>query len=183
MNEDIKNVFTPAPMNSFCSARKLSSYLVRAKLYPLERTVGSFQCKGKRCQTCHSVKETETFTSATTGKTFKINHKLNCNDKCLVYLLTCNVCLKQYVVQTVDELRYRSKDYKNNGCKYQEDGKCMQQYLFEHFSEEGHHSFLEDVSITLIDKTDPSNHLQRENHWRSTLKTITPWGLNVEDCV
>ena len=38
----------------------------------------------------------------------------------------------------------------------------MQQHLFEHFSEEGHRSFLEDVSITLIDKTDPSNPLQRK---------------------
>ena len=35
-------------MISFRSARKLSSYLVRAKLYPLERTVGLAQCKGKR---------------------------------------------------------------------------------------------------------------------------------------
>ena len=41
----------------------------------------------------------------------------------------------------------------------------MQQDLFENFSEEGHHSFLEDVSITLIDKTDPSNHLQREKKY------------------
>ena len=49
MNEDVKNVFTPPPMISFRSARKLSSYLVRAKLYPLERTIGSVQCKGKRC--------------------------------------------------------------------------------------------------------------------------------------
>ena len=88
MNEEVKSVFTPAPMISFRSARKVNSYLVRAKLYPLERTVGSVQCKGKRCQTCHNVKEAETFTSGTTGKTFKINHKLNCNDKCLVYLLT-----------------------------------------------------------------------------------------------
>ena len=47
MNEDVKSVFTPAPMISFRSARKLSSYLVRAKLYPLERTVSSVQCKGK----------------------------------------------------------------------------------------------------------------------------------------
>ena len=86
MNKDVKNVFTPAPMISFRSARKLSSYLVRAKLYPLERTVGSVQCKGKRCQTCHNVKETEAFTSTITGKTFKINHRLNCNDKCLVYM-------------------------------------------------------------------------------------------------
>ena len=46
-NEDVKNVITPAPMIYFFSARKLISYLVRAKLYPLERTVGSVQCKGK----------------------------------------------------------------------------------------------------------------------------------------
>ena len=97
MNEDFKNVFTLAPMISFHSVRKLSSYLVRAKLYPSERTISSVQCKGKLCQTCHNVKVTETFTSSTTGKTFKINYKLNYNDKCLVYLLTCNVCFKQYV--------------------------------------------------------------------------------------
>ena len=35
MNEDVENVFTLAPMISLRGARKLSSYLVRAKLYPL----------------------------------------------------------------------------------------------------------------------------------------------------
>ena len=165
MNEDVKSVFTPAPMISFEKiARNLSIYLVRANLYLLGRTVGSVQRKGKRCQTRHNVKETEAFTSTTTGKTFKINHKLNCNDKCLVYLLTCNVCLKQYFGQTVEEFRYRWNNYKNNGRNYQEYGTCMQQHLFEHFSEEGHHSFLEDASITLIDKTYSSNPLQRENY-------------------
>ena len=104
-NEDVKSVFTPAPVISFRSARKLSSYLGRAKLYLLEKTVGSVQCKRKRCQTCRNVKQAETFTSTATCKTFKLNHKLNCNDKCPVYLLTCNVCLKQYVGQTVKEFR------------------------------------------------------------------------------
>ena len=101
------------------------------------------------------------------GKTSEINHKLNCNDACLVYLLTCNVCLKQYLGQTAEGFRCRWNNCKNNGRKCQEYGTCMQQHLFEHFSEEGHHSFLEDVSITLIGKTDPSNHLQ---HYRE--KTI-----------
>ena len=183
MNKDVKSVFTPAPMISFRCARKLSSYLARAKLYPLERTVGSVQCKGKRCQTCHNVKEVETFANTTMGKTFKINHKLNCNDKCLVYLLICNVCLKQYVGHTVAEFRCRWNNCKNNGRNYQEYGTCMQQHLFDHFSEERRHSFLEDVSITLIDKTEPSNVLKIENYWRSTLKTMKPWGLNVEYCV
>ena len=58
MNEDVKSVFTPALMISFRSARKRSSYLVRAKICLLERTVGSVQYTRKRCQTCHSVRET-----------------------------------------------------------------------------------------------------------------------------
>ena len=123
-------------MISFRSSRKLSSYLVWARLYPLERTIVSFQCKGKWCQTCHNVKEADTFISKITGKTYMINCRLNCNDKCLVYF-TCKVCLKENIGKTVDEFRYRWNNYKNS--------KSMQQLLFEHFSEEGHHSFLKDV--------------------------------------
>ena len=37
MDEEVKKVFTPKPMVSFLSARKLRGYLVRAKLYPLEK--------------------------------------------------------------------------------------------------------------------------------------------------
>ena len=36
MNREAKAVFSPGLMVSFRSARKISSYLVRAKLYPLE---------------------------------------------------------------------------------------------------------------------------------------------------
>ena len=96
MNEEAEKVFTPGP--SFPSARKLSSYLVRAKLYLIDRTVGSFKCSEKRCQTCLNVNETDTFTSASTGETFKINRQFKCNRKCLVYLLTCKVCFDQYLV-------------------------------------------------------------------------------------
>ena len=90
-------MFYPGPMVSFRSARKVSSYLVRAKVYPLERTVGSFKCKKSRCQVCLNVNETDTFTSTVTKKTYKINHKFDCSDKCLIYLLTCKKCLIQYV--------------------------------------------------------------------------------------
>ena len=36
MDQETKNVFTPGPMATFRSARKLSSHIVRAKLYPIE---------------------------------------------------------------------------------------------------------------------------------------------------
>ena len=59
MNEEFKHLFTPGPMVSFRRSRKISSYLVRAKLYPVERSVGSFNCKRPRCQICTYVNETE----------------------------------------------------------------------------------------------------------------------------
>ena len=37
----------------------------------------------------------------------------------------------------------------------------MQEHLFEHFHEEGHKRFLEDLSIKFIDKTDHLETLKR----------------------
>ena len=40
MNKERKHLFTPGRMASFKSSRKISNYLVRVKLYPVERLVG-----------------------------------------------------------------------------------------------------------------------------------------------
>ena len=181
MNEEVKKVFQPGSMVSFGSPRNLSSYLVSAKLYPMERNTGSCKCKGNRCQVCLNVSETETFTSTVTHTSYKINHSFDCNDKCLIYLLTCKTCLKQYVGSTTDCFRYRWNNYKCNDRKYARGEACFQEHLFEHFNSEGHNGFLHDVSVTLIDKTDAKNPIKREHYWRHTLKTLAPYGLNVED--
>ena len=54
----------------------------------------------------------------------------------------------------------------------------MQPLVFEHFSSNDHKGFLEDCSITLIDKTDESDPTRREEHWRRVLKNVTPYELN-----
>ena len=79
-------------MASFRGARTLSSYLVRAKLYPLHRKVGFKKCAKNCCKVCDYVTDTETFTNTVTGESFKINHQLNCDDRCIIYLLTCKQC-------------------------------------------------------------------------------------------
>ena len=95
MEKKVKTMFTPKPMISFRSARKQSRYLVRAKLYSTKRTEGSCRCGGKHCEVCINVNETSTFTSTVTGETYIINHSFDCNERCLVYLLTCNKCKMQ----------------------------------------------------------------------------------------
>ena len=162
MNNEVKRVFTLKPMISLQSARKLSSYLVRDKLYPTERTVGPYKCGGKRCEVCINVNETSNFTSNVTGETYI-------------------KCKMQYVRQTIDQFRSRWNNYKSDSRKNGQGATCMQQHLFNHFCTSGHCGFLEDVSLTFIDKTDPSDPLKREDYWRSTLKTMAPFGLNTEE--
>ena len=159
MDQETKNVFTPGPMATFCSTRRFSTYLVRAKFYPTERTVSSHECRGKHCAVYLNVQET-CFSSAVTNKIYKINHQFECNKRCLVYLLTCKKCLKQYVGQTIDTFRHHWNNYKSDNRKLQRSEPCMQEHLFWHFSSPGHNGFLNDVSVTSIGKTDPSDPLK-----------------------
>ena len=109
----------------------------------------------------------------------KINHSLDCNDKCLAYLLTCNKYKRQNTGQTTGNFRGRWNNYKSRGKSFKRGEKCMQERLCKHFESEGHTEFLLDVSITLIDKTDGSNLTKRKNYWMRTLNPIQDgWGEN-----
>ena len=183
MSRKAKAVFSPGPIVSFRSARRIRSYLVRANLYLLERFVGSRQCKKHRCEVCTNVTETDTFSSPVTRETFQINDDLNCDDKCLIYLLKCKFCKKQYVLETTVAFRLRWNNYKDNDRKFQRIESCMQQHLYAHFYSESHNEFLENVFISLVDKTDGFQPKKRKNYWMGTLKTLAPLGLNVESAV
>ena len=180
MDQEVKRTFTPKPMVSCRSAPKLCSYLVRAKFYPIKRKVGSCKCNRKGCEVCKNVLETDTLTCSDDQTTYKINHKFDCNEKCLVYLITCSKCLKQYVGQTVAMFRSRWNNYKDCSKKFDRGEDCMQRHVYEHFQLPGRTGFLQDTYVTLIDKTDPRAPTERDDYWIHTLETKAPMGLNVE---
>ena len=95
--EEVKQVFTPAPFVPIQSGFSLRKHLVRAKVYPLLREKGSSCCGKSRCETCFNIKETNTFQSFVTKKVYKINHHFHCDSMCIVYLLYCEVYGLQYV--------------------------------------------------------------------------------------
>ena len=51
------------------------------------------------------------------------------------------------------------------------------------FCDSEHSSSLNNVSITSTDKSDPTNPLPRKDYWKHTLKTFTPYGLNIKEIV
>ena len=95
--------------------------------------------------------------------------------------MTCKVCKKQYTEKTVDKFRLRWNKYKESDRKFLRGEEIKQKSLHEHSLSDSHQSFEEDVSICLIDKTDPSDPHKRECYWMRTLKTIAPFGLNTEE--
>ena len=89
----------------------------------------------------------------------------------------------QYVGQTNYHFRSRWNNYKSDSRKHGQEATCVQQHFFNHFCTSGHCGFLEGVSLTFVDKIDRSDPLKREDYWRSTLKTMAPFGLNIEQSV
>ena len=105
------------------------------------------------------------------------------HDKYLLYLLTYSKCKKQYTGQTTGNFRGRWSNYKSKSKSFKRREKFIQEHLYKHFENERHTEFLDDVSITLIDKTDGSNPTKRENYWMRIFKTYAPYGFNAADTI
>ena len=80
-------------------------------------------------------------------RTYKLSHSFDSSEKCLIYVLTCNCCHKQYIGQLVDIFRNRWNNYKDNVRKFNRGENCMERHLYEHFMLPGHSSFLHNMSI------------------------------------
>ena len=57
----------------------------------------------------------------------------------------------------------------------------MQRYLHEHVLSDSHNGLINDVEIVFIDKTEPSDPTRREEFCKIKLKTLEPYGLNLEE--
>ena len=57
----------------------------------------------------------------------------------------------------------------------------MQMYLHERFLSEGHNNLNKDVEIIFIDKTNPSDSTRTEKCWKTKVKTLTLYSLNLQE--
>ena len=71
---------------------------------------------------------------------------------------------------------HKMNNYKCCSCKYAERKSAKQQHLFDHFIEDNHNDFVQDVSVTFINKTDPSDPSRRD-----ALKTLVPKDLSISE--
>ena len=87
-------------------------------------------------------------------------YSFNCDSSNVVYLLECTVCGVQYVGSTCTSFRLRFNNYKACSRKFNSGASVPQVEFFRHFTGEGHHGFLKDISVKIIDRLTGGNRMR-----------------------
>ena len=103
MSDLCKTVIPTLPMTTLRRPKNLRDSLVRSSASRRD-TVGSRPCNKPRYMTCTLFTSSTTFTSTITRKTYNTLHNLSCHSYNVIYLITCSLCLKQYVGLTSQTL-------------------------------------------------------------------------------
>ena len=78
-------------------------------------SAGCFTCNKTRCDLCKNfLVNSQTFSSAQTGKTYFVRQKLSCNSANVIYLVHCKKCNLQYVGSTTTEFKVRFRNHKSS---------------------------------------------------------------------
>ena len=176
----IKAVLPKPPSVAFRNPKTSRDKLVRSKIRENhEEKRGNFPCGHSNCEICEISEPGKEFKSTVSGEVFKMNFHFDCNSICVVYLLTCRICKKQYTGSTITRSREQFILYKSNLKLYGEGRRDFKQKtLLEHFYSHDHHRTHNDMIVQIIDFCDPNDQEKRENFWMHKLRTLYHDGLN-----
>ena len=189
----LKEMFEQPPMMAFRRNRNIGDILNSKRFHNNEVSRKDLQHQVRSCKPCtldrkykccKQLKETKSFKSNATGKTYDIYHETNCNSKYVIYLLECTKCKIQYVGKSETELKYRIANHRSDAKKT----NCI--LADKHFQVNGH-NFDKDASFTIIEQlmhlSTKDNNRKRleemEDRWMLRLKTLDANGkdgLNIE---
>jgi hypothetical protein len=179
-----------APMVAHLRPPNLRDMLVRAKLPPVDRRggagrrpqLGFRRCGKVRCLCCVYCVESRTHTSTATGQTWPMRQLITCEDRNLIYGVTCQhgrgrcPSRPQYIgmVGCSRAGRERCTEHRGSVSNHRDNA------VGEHFSQPGHS--LDDFSFQAIEKVrsrDPFVIKARESFWIGKYGVLDQ-GLNRE---
>ena len=119
------------------------------------------------CNNCPYIQQGKTVKASASDYIHEIESAVNCQTKNLVYCISCDRCLEQYVGETEKTLSQRfaqHRGYVNN--------QKLDQATGEHFNLPGHS--LSDMKVTILEKLhsdDPNMRKIRESYYIKKLNT------------
>ena len=165
---------------AFRILKTLRAKLLRSKIRENdEEERVNFPCGHSNCEICKILGPGKELKSTVTGEVFKMYFHFDCNSICVVYLLACRICKRQYTGSTIAMLGEQFNQYKSNLKLYGEGQRDLKpKKLLEHFYSHDHHGAHNDMIVQIVDFCDPNDQEKQENFWMPKLRTLYPNGLN-----
>ena len=111
-----------------------------------------------------------------TKKKYRIHFTFDCS---VVYLQTCQVCLKPYVWSIVARFSLRfNKQTSNIKLNEEVQRAFKQEKLIENFFLSSHNGTHQDIKVQINGHCDPNGQETREDFWVFYLDILYPKGLN-----
>ena len=176
----LHSAITEVPMVAFRRPKNLGDILVRAKLppgtvqtQPPTDILGCHKCTRSKCKTCLHIKPSLKVKSHTTGSSYNIKTDSECSTSNVVYVISCKRCGLQYVGETKTKLSLRFANHVSSI-------KTKKPYPVSIHFNSPNHSVI-DVELLVIEACngDDTHRKNRESHWIHQLKTVKPFGLNI----
>jgi len=176
-DQHLKEVFESPPLIAYKRQRNIKDNLIRAKVAnppkerPLRENCGMKKC-GKECTACPYIQEGK-FVKINGQTQWKINKRVNCESKNLIYMIECSECKLRYIGETKRTLKERLSDHRGYVFKEKTD-----QATGLHFNQPGHN--LSNIKITVLEKVkteEDSYRKEREKYFINKFNTFYG-GLN-----
>jgi hypothetical protein len=180
-----RTIYPKPPSVSYRQPRNLKQLMVRSRLKELPHSdcsdlepAGCYRHqhggRGRKCMLCPRMKEGPNFQSSYTGLAYKIRHHFTCKSKYVVYLITCDKCLKQYTGKSINTMHVR-----HGGHRSEIENESTE--LGQHFSTCG----MENLHLQIIDCVREGEDLaliQLEGVWQNRLATFKANGnINIRN--
>ena len=181
----IKMVSKTAPSlkSKFCTPKKTC-------LGPSKGVSGKCN-RGLRCQCCDTMSQTNSVMDSS-NKAFRTGSG-NCTSKNVIYHLKCKVCDQPYVGKTVQMVSNRLSGHRNKFFEFiRLNGKIddidsdKEEYipgmhLYNCHNLRNYEDFNRNLTVSILEKCNPSDLDVKEHLWIQKLRTLNPLGLNSVD--
>ena len=176
-DQHLKEVFHLPPLIAYKKQRNIRDNIIRAKVAkppkerPLRENCAMKRC-GKQCTACPYIQEGK-FVKINGETQWKINKRVNCETRNVIYMIECSECRIRYIGETKRTLKERISDHRGYVTK-----EKLEQATGQHFNTPGHD--LSKLKVTILEKVkteDDSYRKEREKYFINKFNTFHK-GLN-----
>ena len=160
-------------MVSFKRDKSIGNFLIRSVLKSDDQP-GAFKCARKRCNTCPFIHNAEKITTGP-KRSIRITDRFTCTFANVIYCITCTLCKKMYIGETVRRLGHRFREHLRD---VERNDKDASKPVARHFNLPNHSSQHMTICGLSLHQGNTESRKNLEQKFIFQIDTLNPHGIN-----